>query len=268
MQVHATDPDYVHSTDSRERFTASWIVAASFVAGIALIHVIGYALGLDLARFGVQPRTLSGLAGVGVAPLLHRDMAHLVSNLVPLFVGGSALLYLYPDSSRFVLPAVYLGAGLAVWALAPPDGIHIGASGLVYGIVSYVFVAGILRRDRRAWAASLLVALLYGALVWGVLPIKTGVSWQTHLAAAVIGVACAFALRSRDVPPRKRYSWEDEPGDAESGSGAAVLGEPPVDGGDDVVDRGQMHSARGGDVLHEQVDTLDVRRTGGEGTRR
>ena len=77
--------------------------------------------------------------------------------------------------------------------------------------MSYVFVAGLLRRDRRAWAASLLVALLYGAMVWGVLPIKVGVSWETHLAAAVIGVLLAYALRQRDVPPRKRYSWEDEP---------------------------------------------------------
>ena len=236
MQVHATDPDYVHSADSRERFTASWIIAALFVAGIAAIHVIGYALDLDLARFGVQPRALAGLAGVLVAPLLHADMAHLVSNLVPLFVGGTALLYLYPDSSRVVLPAVYFGAGLAVWALGPRDTVHIGASGLVYGIVSYVFVGGILRRDRRAWAASLLVALLYGAMVWGVLPIKIGVSWQTHLAAAVIGVGCAFALRSRDVPPRKRYSWEGEPNDVESGGGAPVLGESLLDRRDDGID--------------------------------
>ena len=143
------------------------------------------------------------------APLLHGDLAHLVSNVVPLLVGGTLLLYLYPDSSRFVLPAVYLGSGLAVWVFARGS-THIGASGLVYGIVAYIFVAGILRRDRRAWAASILVAFLYGAMVWGVLPLKTGVSWETHLAAAVIGVAMAFVLRTRDVPPRKRYSWEDE----------------------------------------------------------
>jgi len=150
-------------------------------------------------------------------------MAHLGSNLVPLFVGGVALLYLYPVSSRYVVPAVYFGPGIAVWAFGR-DSIHIGASGLVYGMVSYVFVAGILRRDRRAWAASMLVAMLYGALVWGVLPIKVGVSWETHLAAAIIGVLCAFALRSRDVPPRKRYSWEDDPDSAPSpAQGEAVL---------------------------------------------
>jgi membrane associated rhomboid family serine protease len=90
----------------------------------------------------------------------------------------------------------------------------------VYGIVAYVFVGGILRRDRRAWAASVLVAFLYGAMVWGVLPLKQGVSWETHLAAAAIGVVLAVALRGRDVPPRKVYSWEVESGDVEESEDA------------------------------------------------
>ena len=125
-------------------------------------------------------------------PLLHGDFAHLIGNTLPSPVVGTALLYLYPDSARIVLPAVVLrprNRRMALW----PDSVHIGASGLVYGFVSYVFVAGLLRRDRRAIAASLLVSFMYGALVWGVLPIKTGVSWEGHLSAAVIGVV----LRSR-----------------------------------------------------------------------
>ena len=210
MQVHEPDPDHAQAAGSLARFRRSAAIAAIFVAGLVLVHFVGWALGLDLQRFGVHPRDAEALTGILAAPLLHADFAHLVSNALPLLIGGTALLYLYPDSSRFVLPAVYLGSGFVVW-LAGRDSIHIGASGLVYGIVSYVFVAGLLRRDRRAWAASLLVALLYGAMVWGVLPIKVGVSWETHLAAAVIGVLLAYALRQRDVPPRKRYSWEDEP---------------------------------------------------------
>jgi membrane associated rhomboid family serine protease len=112
-----------------------------------------------------------------------------------------------------VLPAVYLGSGIAVWLFARGSS-HVGASGLVYGLVSYIFVAGLIRRDRRAIAASLLVCFMYGALVWGVLPIERGVSWETHLAAALIGVAMAIALRRLDIPPRNRYSWEDEKDDA------------------------------------------------------
>jgi len=209
MQVHATDPAYAASEDSHARFRAAALVSVMFVAALAVVHFASWALGLDLQRFGVHPRDAAGLAGIVVAPLLHGDVAHLASNALPLLLAGTALLYLYPDSSRYVLPAVYLGPGLLVW-LFGRDSVHIGASGLVYGIVAYVFVGGILRRDRRAWAASILVAFFYGAMVWGVLPIKQGVSWETHLAAAAIGVALAFALRRRDVPPRKVYSWEME----------------------------------------------------------
>jgi len=126
-----------------------------------------------------------------------------------LLVLGTAMLYLYPSAARSVLPAVYLGPGVAVWIFAR-GGVHVGASGLVYGLVSYIFVAGLIRRDRRAIAASLLVCFMYGALVWGVLPIERGVSWETHLAAAVIGMVLAIALRRLDIPPRTRYTWEDE----------------------------------------------------------
>ncbi len=227
VQIHTPDPDYLAATDSPARFRAAALLAALFVAGIALVHVVDHLLGLGLARFGVVPRELAGLRGVLAAPLLHADLGHLVSNVVPLLVGGTLLLYLYPDSSRFVLPAVYVGSGLAVW-IAARGSTHIGASGLVYGIVAYIFVAGILRRDRRAWAASILVAFLYGAMVWGVLPLKTGVSWETHLAAALIGIVLAFVLRLRDVPPRKRYSWEDEDANTDVGEDLATALNPPV----------------------------------------
>jgi membrane associated rhomboid family serine protease len=186
-----------------------------FVAALALVHFASWALGLELARFGIHPRDALGIAGIFAAPMLHGDVAHLASNALPLLIAGTALLYLYPDSSRFVLPALYLGPGVLVW-LFGRDSIHIGASGLVYGIVAYVFVGGILRRDRRAWAASVLVAFFYGAMVWGVLPLKHGVSWETHLAAAAIGVVLAIALRRRDIPPRKLYSWEIEPSGEEA----------------------------------------------------
>ena len=119
------------------------------------------------------------------------------------------MLYLYPRSALRVLPAVYLGTGIAVWLFARGSS-HIGASGLVYGLVAYVFVAGLIRRDRRAIAASLLVCFLYGALIWGVLPIAPRVSWETHLAAALIGFVLGVALRNLDIVPRRQYSWEVE----------------------------------------------------------
>ena len=185
-------------------------ISLGFVALIWLVPLLGW--GLDLQRFGVRPREWSGLPGILVAPLLHADFNHLLANSLPLVVLGTMIFHLYPRSAFRVLPAVYLGPGILVWLFAR-GGNHVGASGIIYGLVSFVFVAGLIRRDRRAMAGSMLVAFMYGAMAWGVLPIKLGVSWETHSAAALIGALLAIALRHWDNPPPVRYSWEREVGD-------------------------------------------------------
>ena len=210
MQVHIPDPDYTSSEQARANFRLAVKIALGFVGLLWLIQWLNGGLDLELQRFGVRPRELAGLPGILLAPLLHGSFPHLVTNSLPLLVLGTGMMYLYPNSALKVLPAVYLGSGIAVWLFAKASSVHAGASGLVYGLVSYIFVAGVIRRDRRAIAASLLVCFLYGSLVWGVLPISPGVSWETHLAAALIGLALAIALRRLDIPPRKRYAWEDE----------------------------------------------------------
>ncbi|HEY1436816.1 MAG TPA: rhomboid family intramembrane serine protease [Casimicrobiaceae bacterium] len=209
MQLHIPDPAFASSERARANFRLAVRIALGFVALIWVIELLNWSLDLEVEDFGVRPRQLAGLPGILFAPLVHGGFAHLIANSPPLLVLGTAMLYLYPSAARTVLPAVYLGPGVAVWIFAR-GGVHVGASGLVYGLVSYIFVAGLIRRDRRAIAASLLVCFMYGALVWGVLPIERGVSWETHLAAALIGMVLAIALRRLDIPPRTRYTWEDE----------------------------------------------------------
>jgi len=209
MEIHASDPAFTDSQRARANFRLAVKLALGFVALIWFIQLLNWALDLGVEDFGVRPRELAGLPGILFAPLMHSGFAHLIANSLPLLIVGTAMLYLYPSAALLVLPAVYLGPGVAVWVFAR-GGVHVGASGLIYGLVSYIFVAGMIRRDRRAIAASLLVSFLYGASVWGVLPIERGVSWETHLAAAVIGLALALALRRLDIPPRRRYTWEDE----------------------------------------------------------
>jgi len=209
MEIHASDPAFTDSQRARANFRLAVKLALGFVALIWLIQLLNWALDLGVEDFGVRPRELAGLPGILFAPLMHSGFAHLIANSLPLLIVGTAMLYLYPSAALLVLPAVYLGPGIAVWVFAR-GGVHVGASGLIYGLVSYIFVAGMIRRDQRAIAASLLVSFLYGASVWGVLPIEPGVSWETHLAAAVIGLALALALRRLDIPPRRRYTWEDE----------------------------------------------------------
>jgi membrane associated rhomboid family serine protease len=215
MQVHTPDPAYTSSERARANFRLAAKVALGFVTMLWCIQLLNWGLDLGLERFGVRPRQLAGLPGLLLAPLLHGGFAHLFANSVPLLVLGTVMLHLYPSSALKVIPAIYLGPGIAVWLFASESD-HIGASGLVYGLVIYIFVAGLIRRDRRAIAASLLVCFLYGTLAWGVFPIQPGVSWETHLAAALIGLVLAIALRHLDIPPRKRYAWEDESDDPEN----------------------------------------------------
>ena len=213
MQLQVPDPAHTDSERARANFRLAVKIALGFVVLIWIIQLLNWALDLDVEDFGVRPRELAGLPGIFFAPLVHSGFAHLIANTLPLAVLGTAMLYLYPSAALRVLPAVYLGPGAAVWLFAR-GGVHVGASGVIFGLVSYIFVAGLIRRDRRAIAASLLVSFMYGASVWGVLPIERGVSWETHLAAALIGVALAIALRRLDITPRRRYSWEDEKDDS------------------------------------------------------
>jgi len=209
MEIHTLDPAYTSSERARDNFRLSVKIASGFVAVLWFVQLLNWGLDLGPEDFGVRPRQWGGMAGILFAPLMHGGFGHLIANTPPLLVLGTAMLYLYPSSARIVLPSIYVGPGVAVWLFAKGSS-HVGASGLVYGLASYVLVAGLLRRDKRAIGASMLVCFMYGALVWGVLPIERGVSWETHLAAALIGVALAIALRHRDISPRRRYEWEEE----------------------------------------------------------
>jgi membrane associated rhomboid family serine protease len=223
MEIHLPDPAFTRSERARANFRLAARLSLGFVAFLWLVWLLGW--GLELARFGVRPREWIGLLGILAAPLLHSGFEHLIANSLPLVVLGTTMLHLYPRSALRVLPAVWLGPGFAVW-LFGKGGVHVGASGLVYGLVAFIFCAGLIRRDRRAIAASMMVAFMYGALVWGVFPIATRMSWETHLAAALIGAFMAVALRHRDNPPPVRYSWESET--EGSASESSEGGEPRV----------------------------------------
>jgi membrane associated rhomboid family serine protease len=166
-------------------------------------------LDLELGRFGLRPRDADGLLGILTAPFLHGGFAHLFSNTMPLLVGITAMLYLYPNSSLRALPMIWLGGGLLAWFIGRPS-IHIGASGLVYGMLAFVFLSGVFRQDFRSIAVSFFVFFLYGSMVWGVLPIRPRMSWEMHLAGAVVGVLMAVLYRHWDRVPVKHYEWEED----------------------------------------------------------
>jgi membrane associated rhomboid family serine protease len=185
-------------------------MAAAFTGLLWIVQLTELALGLELARFSLYPGRTETLYGILTAPLLHGSPAHLFANTAPLLVLGTAVLYGYPRAGRIALPAIWLLSGLGVWLFARPAW-HLGASGLTFGLMFFVFTIGALRWDRRAIALSLVVFLLYGGMIWGVFPTAPGVSWEYHLFGAAAGVLLAVLLRRLDPPPEeKKYSWEDE----------------------------------------------------------
>ena len=121
----------------------------------------------------------------------------------------TATLYLYPRSAMRVIPLIWLGSGALAWFIGRST-LHIGASGLIYGLLAFVFVSGILRRDMRSVSVSLLVGFLYGSMVWGVLPVRPHMSWELHLTGAIFGVLLAVIYRNWDRTPYIRYDWEDD----------------------------------------------------------
>ncbi|MFZ1281698.1 MAG: rhomboid family intramembrane serine protease, partial [Ignavibacteriaceae bacterium] len=133
--------------------------------------------------------------------------SHLISNTAPLIFMGLGIFYFYPKVAYKVFTIIYLGTGVLVWIFAR-EVYHIGASGIIYGFVSFLFFSGIFRKDNRSIALALIVILFYGGLIWGVLPIEKGVSWESHLFGAIAGIIAAFIFRKVDPP--KKYDWEDE----------------------------------------------------------
>ena len=175
-----------------------------------LIQIISTLFGADIIRYGIYPREIIGLRGVLFGPLIHGSFTHIFSNTLPLLVLGTTLLLGYPRSSKFVFPIIYLGGGLLVWMFGRPY-FHIGASGINLGLLTFVFVIGILRWDRRAIALSCLVFFMYGSMIWGIFPTEERISFESHFFGAVVGLACAILFRNYDSKlPEKRYDWEDE----------------------------------------------------------
>jgi len=209
MQLHVPDPDYTGSPSAIRSFWLAIRLITGLLIVIWAVFWFERLLKIELSQFGLRPRETIGLLGLMTTPLLHGNFSHLLSNSVPLFVGGVALLFLYPTAALRALPSIYIGSSALAWLFARSS-LHIGASGLVYGILAFVFVSGMLRMDLRSVGVSLMIWLLYGSMIWGVFPSGQGTSWELHFSGALIGTLMAIVLKRFDRPPIKRYDWEDE----------------------------------------------------------
>jgi membrane associated rhomboid family serine protease len=186
----------------------SILIAASFAALIWGLKLFEFVLDLNLYNLGVYPRTQSGLLGIVTAPLIHGSWEHVIGNTLPTVLLGSMLIYGYPRSRFWALAGIWLLSGTGVWLFARSS-YHFGASGLTHGIFFYLFVGGIVRRDRRSAALLMVAFYMYGGMLLTILPHDPGVSFESHFFGAASGAICAYAFRNWDPKlMRKRYAWE------------------------------------------------------------
>ncbi|SFU31598.1 Membrane associated serine protease, rhomboid family [Pustulibacterium marinum] len=161
----------------------------------------------DAVVFGVYPRTFPGLIGVITSPFVHGSLSHLYNNTLPLLILGSALFYFYPKLSWKVVVLGWIGTGFLTWLIGRSS-YHIGASGLIYLLTSFLFFKGILTKYFRLVAVSLIVVFVYGSTIWYLFPIEDTVSWEGHLAGFITGLILAFILKANRFKNIKRFDWE------------------------------------------------------------
>ncbi len=195
--------------EEKDRVFISLFMTGFFVTVLWVIHLYQYLANVNFSYLGLEPRTLTGLRGIFFSPLLHADLAHIAGNCGPLIFSMILLFYLYRQKAYKIFAIIYIVTGIAVWTFARPN-IHIGASGLVYGLMSFLFFSAVLKGDMKMIAVSMLIIFLYAGMVIGLFPIDFRMSWESHLSGAFVGAMTALLFRKAGPPPPQKYFEEED----------------------------------------------------------
>ena len=179
-----------------------------FILIIWLVFWVEVRFGYNFSKYGIYPHKLKGLRGVLLSPFIHGSIQHLYHNTIPLFILSTALFYFYRSITWKIIFYGILFSGLLTWVIGRPS-YHIGASGLIYVLVSFTFFKGIFAKHFRLIALSLLVVFLYGSMIWYTLPIDEQISWEGHLSGLIVGLIFALIFKKTIAKPKK-YAWEEE----------------------------------------------------------
>ena len=197
-----------------------------FVLMLWLILLVQIFSGESFADFGIIPRTVSGLKGIFTAVFVHADTDHLLSNTFPFLILGTGLMFFYRDVALKVFILIWLMSGFWVWLFARPSS-HIGASGLIYGLAAFLFLSGVLKKNKNLLAISMLTVFLYGGLTWGIFPqftVSEHISWEAHLCGALAGFLCAIAFRKEGPQPEEK-KWDDDEDDDDPNAEWRITGQ-------------------------------------------
>jgi membrane associated rhomboid family serine protease len=198
----------------KKRLFISLLFPLCFVALLWIIKTIEVVTTSNFSNFGLYPLHGKGLIGIVTGPLIHGDWKHLINNSFPILILGWGVFYFYRDIAYKVFFLIYFLSQIWLWFFYVRPAWHIGASGLVYGFGAFLFVSGIVRKNRHLLAISLLVAFLYGSMVWGLLPIEEHISWEGHLMGLMAGIILAFYYKDFGPPlPHSVFDEEEEEDD-------------------------------------------------------
>ena len=191
------------------KFTPSvWIVPTLLLLMIWGVFFVERSFNIDLSNHGIMPRTISGFQGVFFSPFLHGDLNHIANNSFPLFILTTALIYFYREVSLKVLVYGVMLSGIITWVIGRTS-FHIGASSLIYVLVSFIFFKGLMTQYYRLMALSLVVVMLYGGLIWYVFPeVDKKMSWEGHLAGLITGFVFAIYYKTPDYVKATQFPWE------------------------------------------------------------
>jgi len=193
----------------KKKLFLSLIIPGILVFLMWLVKMIEVLFEIDLSFLGIYPLSVKGLPGILLSPLVHDDYRHLFNNTLPLFLLSTALFYTYSAIALKIFSLTYLLTSILVW-LGGREAWHIGASGLVYGLASFLFFSGIIRKYYRLTALSLLIVFIYGEMVWGLFPgIYKNISWESHMLGFVSGIFLSVWYRN-EGPQKPVYEWMDE----------------------------------------------------------
>ena len=188
----------MENQDDKRLLIASSIIPLILVALMWMVKIIETVFHLDFSFLGVKPVSTEGIPGILLFHFIHGDWQHLFANTVPIFVLGSALYYFYRPIANKILLILIFSVGLLTWCVAR-NGVHIGASGLVYGLSFFLMLSGFIRREKKLIIISLVVVFLYGSLVWGLYPkyaIENNISWEGHFSGFVMGIVLAIFYKN------------------------------------------------------------------------
>ncbi len=161
-----------------------------------IIQVLQVISGISLGWLGVYPRHLVGVKGIFTSPFIHStDWMHIINNSVPLFVGLAMISFFFRKVAAQAIFLIYFLTGLGVW-LFGRSVLHIGASGVVYGLISFIFWSGIFRRNVKSIVLALIILFVYSGMFLGVLPNQPGISWESHLIGGIVGVLISYTFRN------------------------------------------------------------------------